>query len=94
MDFCVDKALKKHLTYRVMQFTLQPISREQSTARAVVVSSPLTQRLRGQSDWIAAKYLNFVFTVKILELCIRAQLVPLSEMHIVRMRRLFAYYAN
>ena len=48
VDYCVDKALKKHLTYPVLQFTLQPISRELSTARAVIVSSPLT--LRGQSD--------------------------------------------
>ena len=50
VDYCVDKALKKHLTYPVLQFTLQPISRELSTARAVVVSSPLTQRLRSQSE--------------------------------------------
>ena len=39
LDYCVDKALKKHLTYPVLQFTLQPISWELSTVR--VSSSPL-----------------------------------------------------
>lgn len=86
LDYCVDKA--------VLQFTLQPISRELSTARAVIVSSPLTQRLRGQSDQIAAKYQSFVFPGKILVLCIPAKIVPLPELHNMRMRSLFTYYAN